>query len=364
MGGVSIEKGHRMKNPGGSQTEDEPLLKVGTKTMIRKGEQPTAWTRTEHLVRKVGILLVLAAGIAYSTSTGYLIAENSGDTADIRVRSAIPVTGYIYANSIANENLQLIEYINTDCKKIEAEVKFTKSIKQEGKKGGSGEMDAALANGLTPSGRWYQGGIVNDVDEGLMMNYTIFNNKGLGTTTGNVHFNKDVDISHEFRFGISIDDSGMINVYVKDLNNGAEATAHFQGVAGEYFVASSGSNEHGYFTGLMRERWNKKGSDISSIPSETITLVSPEIGNANFSMLKTNYRPFSHTELRGQERVLIADSRATPAGHSSISLKLNNSPETYFMPSAQESRTFGSFGKVEFTVSRTEFRTRGSLAHE
>jgi hypothetical protein len=298
----------------------------------------------------------MAAVIAYCTSTGYSIAAEPNTPSGIVNQTVDPLKGHKLVEVEAEDNLLLIEYINKDCKQVEAiregGARFTKP---NGDKKVNGEGEYAVANGLTNRGFWYQAAVEeNGADKTPVMVYTVFNNKGEFVTTGAINFNKEVDISHGFRFGVSIDTNGMISMYAVDLDNGATAEKRVP-CGGEYFVGSNKANNYGFSTSLFREKWVDSKFRLGSLSPVKITLVSPQIETANFALVKTGYPTVNRVEAHGQKHAVLVDSCVVPVEHSSIFLKLGNTPKTYFMPSAQESLVF-----VKFTVSRSMFLTQGT----
>jgi hypothetical protein len=243
--------------------------------------------------------------------------------------------------------LFMIEYIDTRCNKIEAEVEFTK-------RNPGVARDIAVANGLTNKGFWYQAGVITK-DRSIVMGYAIFDNKGNLIRYVEVDFNKNVDLHHKFYFRLGIN-NGIVSAYATDLNNGAEASAHFQGV-GEYFVGSKGNNENNYSTSIFREIHLPENASTTTISPQRITLISPQIDHARIVIKKSVLSSLSY----GSRPVWMSASHThLPNYFATGDVKLYNNVFEYSEPFVGQQPQ--SIYNLQITASKTMFLTRGIAA--
>ena len=190
------------------QKKERATDQINKETIKERGlDYNSRWNRTKRSTKKVLIsttLMALSLGSsAYSIASDYYRYYMSPEDK--------PVISLINAIDLKNnsiENILMIEYINKNTNKLEAEFK---TVAQKGKV----ETNTVLLNGVTDNGYWYQGGIRISRGNVITLHYDIWDDKNNDSV--NVSFDKPVKIGDRFNISLEID-NGVITLKGKDLD--------------------------------------------------------------------------------------------------------------------------------------------------
>ncbi|MGD0729125.1 MAG: hypothetical protein ABR981_03550 [Candidatus Micrarchaeaceae archaeon] len=185
----------------------------------------------------------------------------------------------------ATENLILIEYIDKNTNKIEANFQ---TVGQTGKF----DVNKIVLNGLTEQGYWYQASVDTTYDNKTYLAYEVWDNKhnSIEPSHGGAasfNFNGKTNIGDHFNLEMEIN-NGMLDIKAVDLNTGAFAKEHLK-ARGSMFVGSTTTDKNGYSTSIFREMWVNDHFDLREISPQIVKLVYPKINATSITLSKSIY---------------------------------------------------------------------------